>query len=315
MKEGKRRQQTFRRHYLFPALLGLAFLSLVLYQAGLGIMRLVAWRALDTERPQAGVLEKTTHLKALVIREETFLTAPAGGTLERVVPEGERVAAGGTIARVKLAGVEPGDTGVRNIVAPFAGLVCFHPDGLENTLKPGVWEKISHHDIFSLAQKATPNSPGETVRTGEPLIRLANNLHPLFLCAVVDGLPQEWEEKKQVTLVWPGEKDRLKVKMVKLYTVNNQKVVVLRLDNWGSEWLDKRLVEVEAVVEHYSGFILPRKALVILPDGSKGVYILSGKGVRFQEVQIVGTVGDKMSVQGIKPNVEVILNPFWTRWL
>lgn len=303
------------RHYLFPALLGLAFLSLMFYQAGLGLIRLVAWRALDTERPQAGLLEKTTRLKALVIREETVLTAPAGGTLEKVVPEAERVAAGGTIARIKLAGVAAGDTGVRNIVAPFAGQVCYHPDGLETTFKPGIWEKISYHDIFSLAQKATPNSPQETVRTGDSLIRLVNNLHPLFLYTVVDELPPEWEKQKQVTLLWPDREERLKVKIVNLYIVDNRTVLVLRLDNWGSEWLDKRLVEIEAVVERYPGFILPRKALVVLPGGSQGVYILSGKGVRFQEVQVVGTVGDKISVQGIKPDVEVVTNPFWTRWL
>ncbi|SMB94417.1 putative membrane fusion protein [Thermanaeromonas toyohensis ToBE] len=300
---------------LFPALVGLAFLSVMIYQGGLGLVKLVAWRALSTERPLPGSLEKTTHLKALVIREEIVLTAPAGGILKRVVPEAERVAAGGTIAQIKLAGVASGDTGIRSITAPFAGQVCYHPDGLENVLRPGIWEKMSYHNIFSLTSKATQFSPGETVQAGEPLIRLVNNLHPLFLYIVVDEVPPEWKLQKQVSLLWPGQEDRLKLKVANLYMVDNRAVLVLRLDNWGNEWLDKRLVELEAVVERYPGFILPRQALVTLPDGSKGVYVLSGREVRFQEVQVVGMVGDKMSVKGVNPNVEVVINPFWTRWL
>lgn len=315
MKEERKKRRITLSNHLFPAFLGLAFLGLMFYQVGLGIIKMIAWRALSTERPLPGLLEKTTRLTALVIREEIVLPAPAGGVLERVVPEGERVATNGTIAQIKLAGVAAGDTGVRSITAPFAGQVCYHPDGLENTFKPGIWEKMSYRDIFSLAQKALQNKSGETVRTGDLVIRLVNNLHPLFLYTIVDELPPEWKKEKQVTLVWPGQEERLKVKVVNLYMVDNRAVLVLRLDNWGSEWLDKRLVELEAVVERYPGFILPRQALVILPDGSHGVYILSGKGVRFQEVQVVGMVGDKISVQGVKPEMEVIINPFWTRWL
>lgn len=300
---------------LFKGLLFWAFTGLLFYHGGAWLFRAIAWHALEIEKATSGVLEKTIPLQVVVIREETSLAAPVDGTLTRVVQEGERVAAGGTIAQLKAAGVAVGDSGVRDIAASFAGQVCYHPDGLEKVLQPAFIEQIDPKEVFPLAQRARTVEGGEIVKAGVPVIRLVNNLHPLFLYARVEEIPANWQEKKQVILRWPGQEDKITARIVRSYPLDGQLVMVLKLDKWSSQWLHTRLASMEAIGDRYEGMVLPRAALVALEDGSFGVYYLAEKQVKFQQVKVVGIVGGRAVVQGLREGTEVVVNPYWGRVL
>ncbi|MGI9951130.1 HlyD family efflux transporter periplasmic adaptor subunit [Moorellaceae bacterium AZ2] len=287
----------------------------LLYQGVSRLLLVIAWQALQTQQVASGVLEKTISLETVVVREETFLAAPADGTLIRVIPEGERVAAGGTIAQVQVAAVAVGDAGVRDLKAPFAGQVCYHPDGLERVLQPGLLEQLDPPEVFSLARRARPAGEGSAVKAGTPVVRLVNNLQPLFLYTILPKVPSGWQEKKRVTLRSPDQAETVSARVERLYPLEDRYVLVLRIDKWGSRWLHGRATTVEAVVEKYSGVLVPRTAVVTLEDGSTGVYRLVGREVKFQQVEVVGVVDERAAVQGLKEGSEVVVNPYWVRFL
>jgi len=309
----KRRGSRLKK--LFRGLLWGSLLLFLLYQ-GIGrLLFFIAWQALEIQQATAGRIEKTVSLEAVVVREETFLAAPADGTLTRIIPEGERVAAEATVARVELAGVAAGEVGVRELKAPFAGQVCYHPDGLEKVLQPPGLDNLDPLEVISLARRARPRGEEREVRAGVPVVRLVNNLQPLFLYAVLPDVPPAWEEKKRVGLRAPGEEELLWARVDRLYSWGDGYVLVLRIDKWGSRWLHPRVVTVEAVAESYAGMVVPRTALVLLEDGSAGVYCVVGRDVKWRQVEIVGAVGERAAVRGIQEGAEVVANPYWVRFL
>ncbi|GFN24061.1 HlyD family efflux transporter periplasmic adaptor subunit [Thermanaeromonas sp. C210] len=310
-----RKRRGSRTKKLIRGLFWGGILLFLLYQGASRLLFFIAWQALETRQVTAGILEKTISLETVVVREETLLAAPADGTLIRLIPEGERVAAGGTIAQVELAGVAVGDAGVRDLKAPFASQVCYHPDGLEKVLQPAMLEKFDPPEVISLARRARPAGEERGVRAGTPVVRLVNNLQPLFLYAMLPEVPPAWQEKKRVILRSPGQEDSLSAKVDRLYSLGDDYVLVLRIDKWGSWWLHRRVVTVEAIAESYDGVVVPQTALVTLEDGSVGVYCLVGREAKFQQVEIVGAVEERAAVRGLKEGSEVVVNPYWVRFL
>ncbi|MGB9859381.1 MAG: HlyD family efflux transporter periplasmic adaptor subunit [Moorellaceae bacterium] len=313
--ENLRRRSRPRKRSLLLGLLFWAFIGSLVYEGGAWLCRAVAWQALKTEKATGGVLEKIIPLEAVVIREESSLAAPVDGLLIRVVQEGERVAAGATIARLQAAGVAAGETGLRDISAPFAGQVCYHPDGLEKVLQPAFIEQLQPQEVFTLAYRSQAAEGEGTVKAGRPVVRLVNNLHPLYLLALLEDPPSAWQDKKQVVLRWPGQAENIPARVVRSYSLEGRWVIIFRLDRWGDQWLHVRVAHIEGLADKYRGVILPRSALVVREDGSQGVYFLEKKQIGFQAVQVAGEVGEKVAVQGLKEGTEVILNPYWVRFL
>ncbi|MBC7326406.1 MAG: hypothetical protein H5T99_14020, partial [Moorella sp. (in: Bacteria)] len=93
------RPQQRRRRGSLVALLLVVFLgSLLAWMVFRHACRAVSWYFLKVERADYGILEESLPLDVFIAREEEILVAPATGKLIQVVPEGERVPVGATIA-------------------------------------------------------------------------------------------------------------------------------------------------------------------------------------------------------------------------
>lgn len=292
-----------------------AFLILLLVVGWAGIRgaaRAVAWHFLLIRQVDTGTLEDNLPLEAYIAREEKVLTAPATGTLTPVVPEGERVPAGATIAN--LIPVAAGANPVA-IKAPYPGQVSYEVDGLEATLQPSTLGNISYQDLKRLVALARPVTASGQVKEGDPVVRLVNNLAPLRLYIPVESLPPGWKAGQGVTLKVPGDNGMVRARIVRLQDEGNQRAAVMEVATWDNSWLLPRQKAVVAVMNRYRGVILPVSALDVGPGGEKGVYVLGARNLQWQPVTVVGQVGDQVAVRGLEAGAEVSLRPRLARWL
>jgi putative membrane fusion protein len=281
-----------------------------------GLLKFIAWRLLEVERVNDGVLHEKLAMQVYIARQEEVIIAPAAGKLLPLVTEGERVPEGATIARLLLPlAIAPDKTEAIDLKAPFAGQVSYKSDGLEKVLRPGNLEYINLQELTELAGLATLVTAGGQVKTGMAIIRLVNNLEPLGLYAVVDEWPPGWQQGKVVTLELPGQQVQLKASITGRQDAGDSKVVIMEVPNWDSRWLHPRQVEVNAILNNYRGVIVPVKSLSTRPGGEKGVYLYDTKELKWQAVTCLGQVGDRVAIDGIKAGSEVVTNPHLARWL
>ncbi|MDN5361198.1 MAG: hypothetical protein PWP70_245 [Moorella sp. (in: firmicutes)] len=290
----------------------LAILLLVAWSGARAATRAIAWHFLLIQQVDSGTLEDNLPLEVYIAREEQVLTAPATGNLTPVVPEGERVPVGATIARLLpvAAGAHPVD-----LKAPYPGQVSYETDGLEGSLQPAKLGNTSYQDLKRLVNLARPVTARGQVREGDPVVRLVNNLAPLRLYAPLKERPAGWQEGREVTLKVPGSNGDVRARLLRLQDEGNQQAAILEVATWDSNWLLPRQMQVVAVLHRYRGIIIPASALADGPGGKQGVYLLGARELQWQPVEVLGQVGDQVAVQGLTDGSEVVLRPRVARWL
>ncbi|MDN5346828.1 MAG: hypothetical protein PWP65_392 [Clostridia bacterium] len=267
------------------------------------------WRMLKTERVFTGTITENLVLEGLIFREETILTAPVTGKLEEVAREGEKVPAGAPVVKIFPAATSPEGDKVFVLKAPFAGQICYHPDGLENVLKPDLFDKIPPEEIKRLARLAQPADLKDTVTAGQPVVRVTNNLLPAYFLAEFPVLPEGWQVGKNLSLKWQGQEERFQAELYRLQKAANGWQALFQIEQWGDELFHAREVKAEAIFKIYRGVVVPKEALTRGPDGKTSVYFLSGTRIRIREVEVVGLAGDKAAVKGLEEGTEVVTNP------
>lgn len=279
------------------------------------ISKTVAWRFIPLERAYAGVLEDRLALKGYIARKEQVLVAPASGWLMPVVQEGERVPEGKSIADLIPVAVEPQGQKKIEIIAPFAGQVSYHTDGLENVLQPEMLENINYRELEELVRLAIPFEARGQVKAGISIIRLANNLQPLRIVSSVQDWPAGWHENRKLTIVVSEFESEVQAKIIRMQDQGEAKVVIMEIALWNTDWLKPRSIEMDVILNTYQGMIIPEKALSVNPDGETGVYVLGTKGFTWQPVTVVGRVGNKAAVTGVTPGLEFAASAKWVRWV
>ncbi|GEA15035.1 hypothetical protein E308F_12790 [Moorella sp. E308F] len=308
------RQRRRWRRIILPVL-GLLLFTLVAWLGFKEAFQAIAWHLLKVERVDYGVLEDNLSLEVFIAREEQVLIAPATGTLVPVVPEGERVPVGATIARILPVASTPPGQETLEIEAPFPGQVSYQTDGLEKAIQPATIGNIQYQELKRLVELAAPVTAGGQVKAGTAVGRLVNNLAPLVVYAPLEEFPPGWQAGKRVTLKLPGDGDEVRASITRLQDEGEQKAVLMTITSWDERWLTPRRLEVAVVLNRYRGTILPAAALINGPGGAKGVYLLAARGIKWQPVTITGRVGDRVAAQNLEAGAEVIVNPGLARWL
>ncbi|KYH32578.1 HlyD family efflux transporter periplasmic adaptor subunit [Neomoorella mulderi] len=308
------RQRRRRGRFILPVL-GLMLFALAAWLGFQQVFKAIAWHFLKVERVDYGVLEDILPLEVFIAREEEVLVAPATGALVPVVPEGERVPVGATIARVLPVAAAPPGQGPLEIKASFPGQVSYHTDGLEKALQPASLGNINYQELKRLVELAGPVTAEGQIKAGTAIGRLVNNLAPLAVYAPLEDFPAGWQAGKRVNLKLPGSGDEVRASITRLQDEGRQKAVLMTIASWDERWLKPRRLEVAAVLNRYRGIILPAAALSSGPGGAKGVYLLGDRGIKWQPVSIEGQVGDRVAVRGLEAGTEVVVTPGLVRWL
>ncbi|NPV26616.1 MAG: hypothetical protein HPY81_03975 [Firmicutes bacterium] len=253
-----------------------------------------------------GVIQTTIPGEGLVILDERTVTAPVNGLIRAVVGEGERTRLNAEFARFRpVSGNETSEISLR---APLAGIVCYHPDGLENVLTPQAWDQLDLSKIEQLLDKAGQKSAAGIFSAGQPVAKIINNLNnPLLLVrlsAVDVRLPAVGQT---VFLQLDQGKETLTGELTAVRQEQAGVQMLIKLKEFRSELIHQRRVKLSYISERFTGVIVPTTALVERDDES-GVYILYKGRVVWKRVEVVGKLGQEAAIRGINPGTEIVKN-------
>ncbi|MDK2820693.1 MAG: hypothetical protein PWP31_658 [Clostridia bacterium] len=290
----------------------LIFLGLVIWHGlGWGI-KSISQIFLRVETVYSGVLEDKLAIKVYIAREEEVLATPVTGTLISLVKEGERVPIGATIARFLPVANQSGEIKFK---APFSGQVSYQTDGLEKSLQPSSLRNLGYKEIKRLVSLAKPITANGQVKAGTAVIRIVNNLAPIKLFTSIENLPSGFKTGKRLKLEIPDIGKTYRAQIEHIQKRGNSYDVIMEVATWDDLWLVPREMTLTAIVDYYSGIIVPASAIIEGASGEKGVYILGVSNIEWKPVTVKGQIGEQVAVEGLETATEVILTPHLARWI
>jgi putative membrane fusion protein len=283
----------------------------LIYAVGGQAWHLILHKLVRVEFLVPATLKRAEPVKCILIKDETTVTAPAGGKFSLAAAEGSRVRTGQVIGKIVTLADESGGEYNIELRAPRTGLVCTHLDNYENVLKPG---NIDALDMTQLQKISDNNKPGDTAQKGRPAVKIVDNLSPVLIYfQAPEKIPAGKTEKgSSITLLWQGREMTARLEAVKtsagitgLYAVIN---------NYPDDILHLRNVDMELLLERVAGFTVPLAALVD-KNGAKGIYISSRHKVEWHPVKVQGSSGTESLItgDGLGPEIRYIKNPRWVR--
>ncbi|MGI6677541.1 MAG: HlyD family efflux transporter periplasmic adaptor subunit [Dehalobacterium sp.] len=257
------------------------------------------------------VLEQVRQEEAVIIREETVITASTDGTFETVAAEGDKVAVGQIIGYIKTRGAAADKDSLQiPVKAPKAGVLSYQTDGLEEVLKPDLLNHLHIDKISSLLsqqQEETVHFP-QTAQ-GKSLCKIVDNLINPYLYIATSSSDTVHSIKKGDTIkvrFANGMMSQALVREVK--ESDHQSVILVRISNGPDLDIKTRHLPVELITDFYEGVTILKDALVQVNDET-GVFVFRHRLCRWKKVEVLGTIGDEVVVSGLDIGEEYIINP------
>lgn len=171
------------------------------------------------------------------------------------------------------------------IYSPEAGIVSYFFDDYEDALSINRLFNISYNDINAV--KKEPEKPNESVKHGEPIIKLINNYDWYILAVLDNGQSKKLKEGSSVKVDIDDNSQLLYGNIIKIYSIsNNSQLAVISMRDAYSDFSKKRKVGITLIINDYEGFIVPNSSIVN-NNGKYGVYELGDNDLpAFKEVSI-----------------------------
>lgn len=296
-------------------------------------------KMVDVQPVVQGILEQTVPMRAVLVRTEQAINAPAGGRLKRVVQEGERVRKGALVAYV-LAGTADTSSGSQElpIYTAETGIVSYRVDGLEGLLTPDNITKLGAAKLAAAVESEKPVSSGGAgansggtangalVERGQLILKVINNLKPTYLLVnraqnnirpelvaaggKINGRLQNGQGPEISQPIDPmlpeQDEDTISFRSVSENNSGGSQYLVLNTNSFQQEFLQQRVVNLALIANRYHGYLVPKSAIVN-KNGTKGIYIVYKEVVDFQVVAVDGEVGDQAAVQPAPGSVTSLL--------
>ncbi|EEG77606.1 HlyD family efflux transporter periplasmic adaptor subunit [Dethiobacter alkaliphilus] len=257
----------------------------------------------DTVTSENSVLEHTVSASGVLVRDEHVVAAPLTGTLHWLVPQGERVPLGATVATITTAG------GIQQkVTAPVPGMLIKQLDGLEGELQPKALADIRPEKINDV--KPQQAESGEDVQQGSIIFKLVDNYTWYFVAGMSR---QEYNDFREFSASARlrfsfAPKEEVRSQSAKLSETDETVTVAFTLQQDIDGGFTERFAEADVIMRGTSGIVLPSSALLLRGDET-GVYVVEKSVVRYRSVDVLDVAGDQVVVDGLRPGFPIITNP------
>lgn len=264
-------------------------------------------RAIRTESAQLSVLDSGYNGEAIIMRDEEVVTAPVAGNVGRLVPEGARVHIGAAVARISGPASPEKDRAAVELTSPAAGTVSYQHDGWEGILTPDQYQRMDLFALFGDVNKGQSSDSPQTVSSGDPVYKIIDNLVNPYLVIKLDRQPQDLKINDGVDLYW-SQDGQGRGRILGLNSKEGAWIAVVKVSQTDQDFGAGRTLGVKLINKKYEGIVLPARALVTRGN-QQGVWTRSPVGFKFNRVRVIGTLGDKVALEGIQQGLNVVINP------
>jgi putative membrane fusion protein len=263
--------------------------------------------AIRTESAEWSELSVTYKGQAIIMRNETVVTAPASGSVAWLVTEGTRVHIGSPVARISGAVSPEKEQGSVEVKSPAAGIVSCHLDGWEGILAPANYQRMDLFTLFNSVRPKPLEAPPQEVQSGSPVFKIVDNLVDPYFLVKLDGQPVDLAIGSSVDLEWDSGGTG-QGRVIGLQSRSGTCIAIVDVSQATGDAFSARALDVKLINKKCEGIVIPTQALV--NQGSEqGVYTKTPLGIKFVRVEVIGTLGDRVAVQGVQTGTDVVTNP------
>ncbi|HYF95799.1 MAG TPA: HlyD family efflux transporter periplasmic adaptor subunit [Symbiobacteriaceae bacterium] len=168
------------------------------------------------------------------------------------------------------------------IKAGTSGIVIYQTDGLEGRLSG----ELKPSALAAMGPR--PHAPGETVRQGEAVLKIVDNLNTTLLAVLPEEALTRLGGANRVTIRLDGRDARpVSGRITGQVREGGQVLLTLSASAMPEELVLQRRFRATLVMGAYEGLTVPRTALDVR-DGLQGVWVLEGLETRFHPVRVLG---------------------------
>jgi putative membrane fusion protein len=263
--------------------------------------------AIRTESAAWSELSVTYAGPAIIMRNETVVTAPASGSVAWLVAEGARVNVSAAVARISGAVSPEQEQGSGDVKSPAAGIVSCQLDGWEGILTPANYQRMNLFTLFSSVRPKPLEVPLQEVQNGSPVFKIVDNLVDPYFLIRLDEPPGNLPVGSSVELEW-GSGGSGQGRVIGLQSRPGTCIVIVDVSQATGDAFSTRTLDVKLISKKGEGIVIPTQALVNR-GSEQGVYARTPMGIEFYRVVVIGTLGDRAAVQGVQPGLDVVTNP------
>ncbi len=263
--------------------------------------------AIRTENAAWSELSVTYEGPAIIMRNETVVTAPASGSVAWLATEGVRVHIGAPVARISGAVSPEQEPGSVEVKSPVAGVVSCQLDGWEGILAPANYRRMDLFTLFNSVRPKPLEAPLQEVQGGSPVFKIVDNLVDPYFLVKLDGQPGNLAIGSSVDLEWDSG-GAGQGTVIGLQSRSGTCIAIVDVSQATGDAFSARTLDVKLISKECEGIVVPTQALVI-QDSERGVYTKTPLGIQFVRVEVIGTLGDRVAVQGVQTGVDVVTNP------
>jgi len=263
--------------------------------------------AVRTVSAQWSDLSATYEGQAIIMRNETVVTAPVSGSVAWLAREGDRVHIGAPVARISESVSPEKEQGAVELKSPAAGIVSCYLDGWEGILTPANCQRMDLFALFNAVRSKPPEAPPQDVESGSPLFKIVDNLVDPCFVVKLDRQPVDLASGNSVDLEW-GSGNTGKGTVIGLQSRSGIYIAEVMVSQADGDVYSERILDVKVIDKKCEGIVVPANALVT-NGGEQGVYTRTPLGYRFVNVKVIETLGDKVALQGIDLGEAVVTNP------
>jgi putative membrane fusion protein len=297
----KKMQRVINRSLLI--FLGVILLIFFIHQA----YSFALTHAVRTVVAELGNLSADFQAQAISFCDEKVILAPQAGTLVREAADGQLVRNGSVVAKLQPPAEAVGSS-VVNVTAPQPGYVRYALDGWEGVLVPDSWQKLNLPALFDKVAQKKQTVSSHSYQAGSPLCKIVNSLvDPLLVIKISTDSNRAVAVGDNLELNWDNQGSG-RARVLKVTEHDGYRLAIVNLYLMGRLLPAQRLFNLRVYDLKYQGTVVPSSSLA-KEGGKSGLYIQSAYGIRFSQVHVLGSLGDKTAVSGLTPGTEVVTNP------
>ena len=276
----------------------------------------------DSIRLEQDVLKQTIRIPELVRDNDIESLMEVRASLDNVVEARKKISGGGEsnqqiigkLQEEKNALLQKFDMAKTAIVTDIAGSFTARTDGLEEMLDDERIENISQSYLKSIKTPETKTNVEAKISSGAPIGKIVDTYTWYFAAVVSKDIADSLSIGGGIRLKFLDSSDNMiDGSVYKIADENDGKaVLVVKSAGYVDNLYSMSKVKVEVVKKTYEGMKIPAKSIRV-KDGEKGVYILSGKKVKFRNAKVYymnedWAVVSREEKNGIKLYDSVVVN-------
>lgn len=183
------------------------------------------------------------------------------------------------------------------VFSPSSGYYYSIADGYENTLLPSALSELDYNGFCAVLA----SSPDEALlNSGANAGKIVTDSRWYVLCALPRSSTASFEAGKNYTVLFPYASGiSLKMELTRIISETDkpEDVLIFTSNDMPEGFSYTRMQKVQIVSVRYEGLKIPRSAIRMLPDGTKGVYVLTGDAVYFKRAEEIFSMDESYIIR------------------